>query len=75
MASLDLCTNLIIFLNREVISLASVNGNYNVGQREKRMSKCISQIVLRFPHRQPHTRIHTDFIQHAGTSPAKLNYL
>lgn len=31
-ASLDLCTILIIFLNREVISLASLNGNYNVRQ-------------------------------------------
>lgn len=31
-AGLDLCTNLIIFLNREVISLASLNGNYNVRQ-------------------------------------------
>lgn len=46
-ASLDLCTNLIIFVNGEVISLASLNGNYNVRQREKRLSKCISQIVLR----------------------------
>lgn len=46
-ASLDLCTNLIIFLNGEVISLAGLNGNYNVRQRGKRLSKCISQIVLR----------------------------
>lgn len=46
-ASLDLCTNLIIFLNGEVIGLASLNGNYNVRQRGKRLSKCITQIVLR----------------------------
>lgn len=45
-ASLDLCTNLIIFLNGEVISLASLNSNYNVRQRRKKLSKCISQIVL-----------------------------
>lgn len=44
-ASLELCTNLIISLNRAVISLASLNGNYNVRQRGKRLSKCISQIV------------------------------
>lgn len=44
-ASLDLCTNLIIFLNGEVISVASLNGNYNVRQRGKRLSKCISQIL------------------------------
>lgn len=44
--SLDSCTNLIISPNREVISLASLNGNYNVRQREKRLSECISQIVL-----------------------------
>lgn len=34
-ASLELCTNLIIFLNGAVISLASLNGNYSVRQREK----------------------------------------
>lgn len=45
-ASLDLCTNLIIFLNGEVISPASFNGNYNVRQREKRLSQCVSQIIL-----------------------------
>lgn len=45
-ASLELCTNLIIFLNGAVISLASLNGNYNVGHREKRLPKCISQIVF-----------------------------
>lgn len=34
-ASLDLCAILIIFLNWEVISLASLNGNYSVRQEGK----------------------------------------
>lgn len=79
-ASLDLCTNLIIFLNGEVISLASLNGNYNVRQREKRLSECISQIVVCLStqaaiHTHINTCAHTDSIQHAGTSPAKHNHL
>lgn len=55
----DLYTNLIIFLNREVISsLASLNGNYDGRQRGKRLFKCTLERVL-FTYTNKHKQIHT----------------
>lgn len=76
-ASLELCTNLIIFPNRAVISLVSWNNNYSDGQREKWLSQCISQIV--FVHTVCQTQIlcaiiNTRPVQYAGASLARHNY-
>lgn len=59
MDCLDLYIILIIFLTGRVISLASLNCNYNGRHRGKMLSKCTSQIVLLFVHTSSYTHTHT----------------
>lgn len=63
---LDLYTNLIIFLNGEVISLlASLNGNYDGRERGKRLFKCTLERVL-FAHTNRYMHIYERESSHCG---------
>lgn len=77
---LDLYTNLIIFLNREVISWAILNANYN-GKRKvatsvyfTNSSAFVHTSSRARTHTHTQTHMHTESSQHAEITPNTIIY-